>query len=227
MKTILHYILSLAMFVSLTANSFTQNIDTTHQNMGQNSSYIHTLRYGISYSTLNTMFFSNGHLKDNRQVSLANIASSIDYFLSEDSYLSLNFGYNFYSYYTGGVYLHYDEHIDHFFTQILYSQYLKKVFWGIGLGCSYTYHIVEYEDEVYQYIPMIGESVYIGNEYYLFESRNSSIDLGMQIGTDLSRYFNLGLNFNIALLNLRDQTNDFTQKATMGITIGLKFPGYK
>ncbi len=227
MKTIFNYILSLALFVSFASNLLAHNADTTLQNLETNPSYSNTLRYGVSYSALNTLFFSNGHLKDNRQVSLANIAANIDYFLSEESYLSLNFGYNFYSYYTGGVYLQYDEHIDHFFTQILYSQYLKKVFWGIGLGFSYTYHIFEYEDEVYQYIPMIGESVYIGNEYYLFESRNSSIDLGMQIGTDLSRYFNVGLNFNIALLNLRDQTNDFTQKATMGITIGLKFPGYK
>jgi hypothetical protein len=219
--------ISAAIFwILLSTCVYASNQDTTGK-LSESEKQENTVRFGLSYSALNTMFFSNAHLKDNRQVSLTNIQPSIDYFISANSFLTLNFGYNFYTYYTGGVFTLYDEHMDHFFAQILYSKYIEDLYWGVGLGFSYTYHICEYEDEIYQYFPMLGEYLHVGNEYYLSQQRSSSIDLTSQIVVDVSKYFNFGIKADIALINLRDDAENFTNKITIGLLVSFKYPSFK
>ncbi len=227
MHKIYEYLLTIIILLSLFGNTFAQNIEIEEDTRDTTATISeNTLRFGLSYSLFNFLFFGNDHKKDNMNVSFRNISPNLDYYINQNTFLSLKLGYDFYRY-GGDDYLYYHEHIDNFYVNLLFSKYLTDIYYGIGLGFSYTYHICEYEYEMYQYIPIIGETLYIGNKYYLFEQRNSSLDLAFQIGTEFLDYINFGLDFKIALLNLRDQTNDFTHKATMGITIGLKYPKYK
>ncbi len=206
----------------LRAQSYTPIQDTTSQSL-ENS-----FRFGLFYSPFNTMIFGNDHEKRNNMTSLFNLGGTFDYYLSDDLYLNLRLGYNYYfqpdEFYNPITDV---EFINHHYSQITINNKYKSVYFGIGIGLSYTYHVREYEYEKYQYIPLEQESVYIGNEYYFFEQRNTSLDIVLNFGVELFDLLQVGMNMEIAVLNLRDQEKDFSHKATVGFVIGFKIPEYR
>ncbi len=196
----------------------------TEEELADTNKTINNFGFTLFYSPLNTMFFGNECREDNHQVSILNFGLGLDYYLSKaDEYISFNFGYQHY-FIGDGLDLNITintEYMNHYFTNLTYTQVFNKFYIGLGLGYSYTYYKREFEvkEYKYEYDPNKEPEYYY---YYYYDQPSASLDLIVNFGMEVAKYLQIGFNSHVAMLFLRDQETDFSHKASMGLTFRLK-----